>query len=384
MRYLISLTIGMLTLGLGGATVLAEQSGETAPEAAAPEEEEEESPPPGEAEDEALAEARLHFEQGLRLVRRENWAAALAEFEESLRLYPTAVALFNRGLCLRYLNRYPESIEAFTSYLETYAGEIDDDRRAEVERMVQEMRSLLNRVTINVNVDGATITVDSREVGQSPLGAPVLLTSGHHDLEVRLEGYRTVHRTVSVVAGRDMTLAIELTAPPRQGRLRVEANVSGATVLVDGSEVGETPYVGMFDEGEHEITVRADNYRPMTQSVTISANDDRIATVVLSSSRIHRAWFWSMIGLTALGTLTTAGLGVAVATLNGQYDPWAADAGDRYDRGQGLITGADVAFSLTCVTAAAALILAFFTDWRGEPPPSSVVLSEDPTPEAGE
>jgi predicted RNA-binding protein with TRAM domain len=373
MRF-ISLVISVFWIGLWCPSVLAEQADGVEPQ-------EESIPQDG---DGALVEARLHFDQGLRLVRRENWAAALAEFDESIRLYPTAVALFNRGLCLRYLNRYPESIEAFAIYLERHPDEIDDERRANVEHMVQEMRSLLNEVTVNVNLEGATISIDSREIGRSPLGGPISLTSGQHEIEVRLQGYRTVHRTVSIVAGRTAALDIELIAPPRQGRLRVEANLSGATVLVDGVEVGETPYVGTFDEGEHEIVVSADDYRQSTQNVAISADDDRIVTVILSSSRVHRAWFWSMIGLTALGTLTTAGLGIAVTTLDDRYDPWGVDANDQYDHGLSLVTGADVTFSLTCVVAAAALILAFFTDWRGESTTNAVVLSGDAFPEVGE
>ena len=333
----------------------------------------EEVPDPEQA---AVLEARLHFQQGLRLVRRSNWEPALAEFEESLRIFPTAVALFNRGLCLRYLNRYPESIVAFTEYLERYAGEIDAGRRADVEVMMREMRALLNEVTVNVNVDGAVVSIDSLDVGESPLASPVFLTSGMHAIEVRLQGYRTGRREITVVAGRDMTVDFELVAPPRRGRLRVETNVNGAAVLVDGEEVGVSPYVGMFDEGEHEIAVQADGYRSTSQVVSITADDDRIVTVVLSSTRVHRAWFWSMIGLTGVAALATAGLGIGVMSAQESYDPMGSDAYDRYDQGRALITGADVSLGLTCTFAAAALVLAFFTDFRGEGAPSAVVLSD--------
>ena len=57
--------------------------------------------------------ARMHFAQGIELAEQEHWEAALALFDESLRLHPTQAAQFNRGLCLRFLNRYPEAIEAF-------------------------------------------------------------------------------------------------------------------------------------------------------------------------------------------------------------------------------------------------------------------------------
>lgn len=318
------------------------------------------------AEDPALEEARLHFEQGLRLVRREAWGPALAEFEESLRISPTSVAAFNRALCLKHLHRYPESLAAFEGYLERYADEIDRERRADVEAMMGEIRALLTAVTVRVNLDGATVVVDGEAVGTSPLDRPLLLLSGPHEIEVRLAEHEVRRRDIVVVAGRETTEEFVLVPRARRGRLRVESNVPGATVYVDDDELGSVPLDVVLPEGDHEVEVRAEGFRTERQTVRISADEDRIATLTLvRPTRAHRGWFWSLVGLTAAGALATTGLGVSVHMLDGDYDPAADDARDRYDQGRSLMIGTDVALGMTCAAAVAAVVLAFYTDWTG-------------------
>src|SRR5262245_34778304 len=56
--------------------------------------------------DEALA----HFEKGKALYKADSPAAALAEFLESRRLYPTRNATNNAALCLVRLQRFDEAL----------------------------------------------------------------------------------------------------------------------------------------------------------------------------------------------------------------------------------------------------------------------------------
>jgi hypothetical protein len=74
-----------------------------------------------------------------------------------------------------------------------------------------------------------------------------------------------------------------------------------------------------------------------------------------------------MVGLTALGSLATTGLGVAVYMLDQDYDPLAPDARESYDQGHSLIVGTDVSLGVTCAAALATLILGFYTDWEDRP-----------------
>ena len=323
------------------------------------------------AEDAALEAARRHFRQGLLLVRREAWAAALAEFDASIAARPNQSALFNRALCLRELGDFQQAIEALEEYRERARAEGgQDERLAEVERRIAEIRELVTEVTVTVNVDGARITVDGEAAGLSPLRRPLLLLSGPHLVTASYPGYRAEEQEVPVVSGEPRTVVFELEQPPPRGEVRVLGNVPGADVYIDGVRHGDVPFRGVLDAGEHEIEVRADRYRPEHQTVRVEADDQALVNVTMSRLlRAHRAWFWSLVGLTAASTLTTIGLGSAVVALDGEYEPSGPDSVDGYERGGDLMLGTDVALGVSLASAAAALVLYFFTDF--EPPPAA-------------
>lgn len=319
----------------------------------------------GLAEDSAVEEARAHFEQGLRLVRREHWAAALSEFETSLQAHPSWSSLYNRALCLRNLHRYAEAIASLEELLETFGAELEVARRRDAETLLGDLRGLVTPVVIRVSAEGATLYVDDDEVGTSPLPGPLLLPSGPHQLEARLPGFLSERRRFVVVSGREQVVELHLSERPRLGSVRVFANVDGATVLLDGDEVGATPFRSAVQAGRHVIEVRSEGYRDGSQEVLVEAEDE--ITVSLTLDRrilLHPAWFWSTAGLALASALAVAGLGAAVHLLDAEYDPAASDAIDGYSQGRALMVGADVALAISCASAASALVLAFFTDLR--------------------
>lgn len=61
---------------------------------------------------------------------------------------------------------------------------------------------------------GASVTIDGRRTGTTPLSVPVL-TPGAHRVEVALSGYRTVRTDVVVRAGERTRLALSLEAGAR-------------------------------------------------------------------------------------------------------------------------------------------------------------------------
>lgn len=310
------------------------------------------------------AQAQMHFLQGIRLAERQQWEAALAEFDESLRLYPTRSALFNRAISLQHLNRYSEAVAALEEVLSRYASELTEARRRQVRQGLDDLRSLLTAVSIEANVEGAMVSVDGNEVGTTPLERPLLLLSGLHVIELRRRGYRPAYREVAVVSGEQMTERFTLIEPPRMGGIRIEANVTRGEVLIDGLEVGSLPYRGVLAEGLHEVEVSAPGYRAATQMVSVAADEDRSISVTLDRlRRVRRAWFYSLLAVSVAGVLATGGLGAATLVLNASYDAHAIDAQDRQDQGNNLVLATDIALGLSCTMALSTLIIGLFTDW---------------------
>ena len=69
----------------------------------------------------------------------------------------------------------------------------------------------------------------------------------------------------------------------RNGELYVNSYPQGATIFVDGDkQVQRTPYTFRnIPEGEHDITLRLEGYRPKTVSPYISSNDPQMVNVLM-------------------------------------------------------------------------------------------------------
>ncbi len=61
-------------------------------------------------------------------------------------------------------------------------------------------------------------------------------------------------------------------AQATQGILKVTANVEGATVLIDGAEIGAVPLMTAHPAGDYEITVTAPGYDPFVKTISVTAN----------------------------------------------------------------------------------------------------------------
>ncbi len=62
-------------------------------------------------------------------------------------------------------------------------------------------------------------------------------------------------------------------AAPAHKAVEVSSQPPGATVFLDGEEVGKTPFAGSALPGEHEITVRAEGYAEWSNTITVGEDE---------------------------------------------------------------------------------------------------------------
>ncbi len=197
---------------------------------------------------------------------------------------------------------------------------------------------------------GAAVYVDDRAAGshgQTPFQNPI--PTGEHRVWIERAGYAPEERTVEVGLGEQVTVDATL-ARVTYGRLRVVANVEGATVYIDGDRAGSVPYEGEVEAGEHEITVSARGMKDWEEDVTIERGQLTPIRVRLRDS-VSRGGAWGMLTLGALAAGGGAVLGVMSRNLE---DDLARDraAGilasddERIRRGRWFAIGADASFGL--------------------------------------
>ncbi|HJL05165.1 MAG TPA: PEGA domain-containing protein [Polyangiaceae bacterium LLY-WYZ-15_(1-7)] len=132
------------------------------------------------------------------------------------------------------------------------------------------------------NVQGAIISVDGEVVGEAPATATEL-APGEHIVEARADGYQPTQQTVEVQAGRQRVISVELSAEEQEpGRIVINANVDGATVILDGEERGHVPVVvEEASAGTHAIVVRAEGYQEHRETCQVGPGQDCRVTAQL-------------------------------------------------------------------------------------------------------
>ncbi|MGH9337606.1 MAG: PEGA domain-containing protein, partial [Vicinamibacteria bacterium] len=121
---------------------------------------------------------------------------------------------------------------------------------------------------IRSGVSGADVFLNDKRVGTTPHKASGL-APGSYRVKVEKAGYAPFEQRVEVAAERRVVRA-ELVAA--LASLRVETNVPGARVLLDGEERGTTPLeLSNLSPGRHQLEVSADGYETRTETVELES-----------------------------------------------------------------------------------------------------------------
>jgi len=165
----------------------------------------------------ARKEARKHFARGVELLKDEQVAEALLEFQRSYDLKPHFAVLYNIGQAQSVLGRSVEAVETFERYLDQGGRAIKPARRNEVEQDIIRQKAHIATLEIRVTPDGAPICVDGKDVGFAPMSQAVRVPIGEHTVSATADGYDPGELKV-IVAGEDyrviqLALAKHVAAP---------------------------------------------------------------------------------------------------------------------------------------------------------------------------
>ncbi len=237
-------------------------------------------------------QARTAFERGIAEVDAGRFASAVAAFEESYRLRPVAVVLFNLAGAYSRMGRHQQSIATYERYL-TEGTRLPPDRVQSVRDRIAELRREMPVVVLHVRPAPFTLTVDGRP--QAVTGDELALDPGSHLLVVSAASRASQQREVQLSPGARITWDAELVADnaaaPTAPVVAVAATPT-APVVTTPHPAGETPVT------------------PRESSPGITS----------------RWWFW-----TGLGVVVAGGTALALG-LSGTFDTTQAPvAGTAYN-----------------------------------------------------
>jgi hypothetical protein len=198
-----------------------------------------------------------HFARGLKAFDKGAFEAARAEFTAAYQLTGSWEVLLNIGVTEENLLHYNEAVRALERYLAEGKDRVPADRRARVEGELRQIRSAAGEVAVTVAGAPATVEVDGRVIGRSPLGEPLLLPAGSHKLRAARPGDTPAEATVDVRVGQRAQVALTPAPlpPPRltTADLTVDSHPPHAALTVDGHPVGAAPWKHTLGEGSYDV-----------------------------------------------------------------------------------------------------------------------------------
>jgi tetratricopeptide (TPR) repeat protein len=289
---------------------------------------------PAAAPEDVTLQAREHFGQATKLYKDGDFDAALVQFERAYQLKPNYKVLYNIGQTYFQLREYVEARDSMKRYVKEGGERIDPERLTAVNKDLADLERRLAKVTLTVNVAGATVLVDGKKVGVTPLTEPIVVSEGQRAISVEAPNRGVLQRQIRVAGGDQQALTLTFEAPrtvivktvPQEARTgpgaAFWATAIGAVAL--GAGAGVTGYFA--------FQAQDDNRRQRKEfGVTPSQLDDSnkraktlaLTTDILSGAALVCAGVATVILVTSPSHSRSASLGLNVglgsAVLSGRF-----------------------------------------------------------------
>lgn len=163
--------------------------------------------PPAVAQSDDLAKG--HYMAGQAYYNQARYAEAVREFQEAYRLSPKPALLYNIAQAYERMGKIDDAIAHLKKYL---AAAPDASDRTAVEERLKNLEARVKQTGLSLSCDvaGATVLVDGKEVGKTPLSTPIALAPGSHDVKVVKDGFETFSAFISVNAGQTLEVSAKL------------------------------------------------------------------------------------------------------------------------------------------------------------------------------
>ena len=295
------------------------------------------------------SEARRHFQLGVAAATRNQWAAALEEFQNAYRLAPHPSVRVNIANCFAHLDRPTEAISTFEQFL-TESPSAPEAQVTQVEAQIAQLRTRVGELQLSVTPSdamGLAVTLDGQAIS---LGRPAHVMPGHHVVEALGEGYTTVHRELDIAAGQAQVL-----------QLTLERATPAAT------PVPVTPPAPVVAATTPTVAPAVTPIGPMTDPHTDAPRRGPAPAV-----------FYAVAGLTGAAAIGWITAGALALSANSDFDATVieiqrgtgntaalqARGHDEATRASQLALWSDVAMGVTLAGAVASVVLFLKTDFR--------------------
>lgn len=236
----------------------------------------------------STAAATTAIAAGDKATRTKDYATALTQYQTAQQTVPSARAEMGVADALYNLGRLGESYDAYTDVQNTYGPKLSAIEKGLVAKRLKELATKTGYLSIRVSEAGADVTVDSKPFGTSPVPALVRVLTGTHAVHIAKAGFTPFDGNAEVAPDGKAVIDATLVAVATQGHVVVHSSgTEPLRVIVDGVDVGATPWEGDLPPGTHSIAGRSSSATAEAQTVDVAVGSRTAVDLVASDTAAH-------------------------------------------------------------------------------------------------
>lgn len=143
--------------------------------------------------------------------KKKDYPRAEVAYRAAFAIKPHWQIAINLADC-ELRNGKPRDAAEHFYFAKTHLPKEESARLAQIEPRAKEAAAKVFTLNLKVNADGATVRLNNKPAGTTPIDAPIFLDPGPHTLELARTGFKTDVRSVTATAGGEQTLSVLLLA----------------------------------------------------------------------------------------------------------------------------------------------------------------------------
>jgi hypothetical protein len=255
---------------------------------------------------------------GDKAMHAKDYDGALSHFQAANQATPSARAAMGVADSLYQLGRAGEAYDAYNTVQNTYGAKLGVAEKVIVIKRLKELAAKTGWLSVRVGESGAQVDLDGKSMGVSPVPVLVRVATGPHDVKVSKDGFAPFTGHADVAADGTAVIEVKLASAVRQGHVVVHASgTEPLRVIVDGVDVGATPWEGDLPAGTHTFAGRSSSAVAESQSVELTAGSRTAIDLVSSATAGHMQVRTS----DGKGTIFVDGVAKGEGTFSGDVAP---------------------------------------------------------------
>jgi hypothetical protein len=281
------------------------------------------------------ARADRYWDEGEQFYGQGRYKEAIEKFSLAFEILQDVNLLYSIAVSYQQLERWQECVNFMDRFLEKAPVGPKRDRAQNARKSCDARIVRDQLLIIESDPPGARVFVDDKNAmrGQTPFRTYV--RPGAHKVWIEADGFEPIAQDIEVQVKEPFRINAVLTRIQNIGYLFVDSTIIGATVYINGKNVGLTPFKEAltYPAGRHQVIVERDGYTRFDAHVSVEKGATTTVDAYVFRTEFVPTWRTG-VGWTAniLGVLSIAGGIVAWQFADGGFGDGEFNDTDSFDQ----------------------------------------------------